>query len=124
MGRLSLALANLATLTSLTILISVTFPAVVFGLKIEASTESFTDGFAEVENGDLLVNEGWFLHKLKPNSYCDILIFHASILIDIVLKFRITNCYLVKPKQLLLFTGTHLYLRCLVTAHFSQNRFG
>ena len=61
MARLSSALANLATLTSLTILVSMTFPTVVVGLKIEASTESFTDGFAEVENGDLLVAEGWFL---------------------------------------------------------------
>ena len=66
LARLSLAnLANLATFSSLTILVSLAnSPAAVVGLKIEASTESFTDGFDEVENGELLVPEGWFLYKL------------------------------------------------------------
>ena len=50
-------LAKLATLSNLTILVSLTTSPVV-GLKIEASTESFTDGFAEVPNGDLLLDEG------------------------------------------------------------------
>ena len=57
--------ANLATLSSLTILVSLAnSPAAVVGLKIEASTESFTDGFAAVENGELLLPQGCFLHKL------------------------------------------------------------
>ena len=54
-------LATLANLANLTILVSLATSPVV-GLKIEASTESFTDGFADVPNGDLLVAEGWILH--------------------------------------------------------------
>ena len=50
-------LVKLATLSNLAILVSLATSPVV-GLKIEASTESFTDGFAEVPNGDLLLDEG------------------------------------------------------------------
>ena len=66
MSSLALSsLANLATLSSLTILVSLAnSPAAVVSLKIEASTKSFTDGFVEVENGEFLVPEGWFLYKL------------------------------------------------------------
>ena len=51
-------LANLTTLSTLAILVSLATTLVV-GLKIEASTESFTNGFAEIPDGDLLVAEGW-----------------------------------------------------------------
>ena len=36
----------------------------VVGLKIEASTESFTEGFEDVENGDLIIEEGGLLHGI------------------------------------------------------------
>ena len=36
----------------------------VVGLKIEASTESFTEGFEDVEDGDLIIEEGGLLHKV------------------------------------------------------------
>ena len=53
-------LAKQANLANLVILFSLAISPVV-GLKIEASTESFTDGFADpVPNGDLLVAEGSF----------------------------------------------------------------
>ena len=51
-------LASLTTLSTLAILVSLASSPVV-GLKIEASTESFTNGFAEIPDGDLLVAEGW-----------------------------------------------------------------
>ena len=51
-------LASLTTLSTLAILVSLATTLVV-GLKIEASTESFTNGFAEIPDGDLLVAEGW-----------------------------------------------------------------
>ena len=36
----------------------------VVGLKIEASTESFTEGFEDVEDGDLIIEEGGLLHGI------------------------------------------------------------
>ena len=43
----------------------------VVGLKIEASTESFTEGFEDVENGDLIIEEGGLLHKVYHYLYLE-----------------------------------------------------
>ena len=43
----------------------------VVGLKIEASTESFTEGFEDVEDGDLIIEEGGLLRKVYHYIYLE-----------------------------------------------------
>ena len=57
------ASVNAVNAVSAVVAVSASVSAVV-GLKIEASTESFTEGFEDVENGDLIIEEGGLLYKV------------------------------------------------------------
>ena len=57
------ASVNAVNAVSAVVAVSASVSAVV-GLKIEASTESFTEGFEDVEDGDLIIEEGGLLHGI------------------------------------------------------------